>query len=58
MKDTHLYFFYQNIIFFPLKRDIYYALIFQGLKILFKMQVGISTEIAKLDRKKHFIGNH
>jgi len=33
-------FFYQNINnFFSLKCDIYYALTFQRLKILFKMQV-------------------
>jgi len=40
MKDTHLYLFYQNINQnFALKCDIYYALTFQRLKILFKMQV-------------------
>jgi len=38
--DYTFVFFYQNINkIFSLKRDIYYALTFQGLKILFKMQV-------------------
>ena len=36
-------FFYQNINkLFSLKCDIYYALTFQRLKILFKMQVTLS----------------
>jgi len=41
MNDTHLYFFIKIRInkIFSLKCDVYYALTFQRLTVLFKMQV-------------------